>query len=410
MHYQNSLRLRCFLVIATPVLGLQGLANADLSFAWRVPTQAVAHPIVADLDGDGAGDLVLHAHIDPYHIHDPSREPGLYWFPSPLRREFGTLFRGPLTGDRVDAADINGDGRIDIASGRYAADGTELVCWYENPGPGGLAEGVIWKEHVLGTQAGHIKDILCRDIDGNGQVDVITRGHTESSVFFQTAEAWKKRVLAHERREGLALGDLDLDGDLDIVMNGFWFETPDDPLKGDFLLHVFDDLWFTQDTGSWQDNAVSAAVGDLNADGLPDIVMGHAENVGYPLVWYSVEAVEQVTTGPWQRHTIAATFDWCETIDLGDVDLDGDLDLLAAKFERHGPKDNPWANFAPFPVVLYLNDGTGRNWESRELADHGIYAGKFGDLEGDGDLDIVGPESYYRGPIHVWINQLRQPE
>jgi len=379
---------------------------APVDFKKATPTHAVGHPMIADLDGDGSGDLVLHVHVDDWHIKDPSREPGIYWF-SGSEMAPKRIYRGLITGDRFDTGDINRDGFLDIISGRYTEDKKiEEICWYENPGPEGLKAAVIWKEHIIGIHDDHIKDILTADLNNDGLLDIVSRGHGRSFVFVQRAEDWIMRRLDHPRREGLALGDLDLDGDQDILMNGFWFETPENIVSGEFIRHTIDPLWFEQKSGSWQDNASSVAIGDLNGDGLPDVVIGHSEKEGFPIAWYSVDSLAEVKTGPWIAHQIVDQFDWCETLDLGDVDNDGDLDVLAAKFERHSPKGTAFSNEPPYPVALYLNDGRGENWTKMEIANHGIYAGKFGDLEGDGDLDIVGPDSYFRGPIHVWLNQL----
>ena len=172
-----------------------------------------------------------------------------------------------------------------------------------------------------------------------------------------------------------AVADLDLDGDLDIVLNGFWFETPADVERGDYGHHEIDAKCFNQKTGLWPDNATYVRVADLNRDGLPDIVICHSEKVGYPISWYSVDSLAQARTGPWREHTIAAVFDWCETLDVGDIDNDGTLDVLAAKFPRHDPPGGRWANDPPYPVsVFYSVAGDGSKWTRQDLALDGAYA------------------------------------
>jgi hypothetical protein len=70
----------------------------------------------------------------------------------------------------MQAADIDGDGDIDVIT--YQED-TGNVVWIENPRPGGDAES-SWVIHPIGAeQSAH--DVEVGDIDRDGKLDVITR-------------------------------------------------------------------------------------------------------------------------------------------------------------------------------------------------------------------------------------------
>jgi hypothetical protein len=57
-------------------------------------------------------------------------------------------------------------------------------------------------------------------------------------------------------------------------------------------------------------------------------------------------------------------------------------------------------------VSLFYNaGGDGQTWIRDDLSDKGIYAGLLGDLGSDGDLDVIGPRSYWKGPIEIWRNK-----
>lgn len=140
------------------------------------------------------------------------------------------------------------------------------VVWLENPRPDADVTGT-WTVHAIGD-ADNVKDIVTADFDGDGTPDVAAREHTVSRIWLQDGGgAWSARAVPHVGNEGLDVGDLDGDGDPDLVLNGFWLETPADPRSGSFTEHVIDDRWFTGQDGTWQVNSSKVVVADIDRDG-----------------------------------------------------------------------------------------------------------------------------------------------
>jgi len=364
---------------------------SDTPFNHLVLDKQGGHAQIGDIDGDGRNDIVIH------------HQKYLAWFPYPSYQK-QMIKEGNFSGDRFTLTDLDKDGDLDLVSGKGRDETDYQICWYENPRPLDQKTST-WREHVVGTQGQYIKDLMATDMDQDGQVDVIARSHGYTHIFFQQKEGWKPRRVSHPFKEGMALADLDRDGDKDIILNGFWLETPTNPRRVKFTQHTIAEKWFTQKSGGWQDNCASVAVGDINGDGLLDVLLSHSEKVGWPVAWYSVDSTAQAKTGPWRERVIADVFDWCETLQVGDINRDGYLDVVAAKFERD--HENPkYMNEPPFPVVVFYHlKGDGSQWTSQKITDTGVYAGILGDVGSDRDLDIVGPRSYWTGPVELWENE-----
>jgi hypothetical protein len=328
--------------------------------------------IAGDLDGDGRDDLVVAGQKGP-----------LVWYRSPEwdRHEIaggGWSTVGGATGD------VDGDGDLDVVMG-----GT---LWYENPGGLDAAPDGAWTVHHIGDDPTH--DVVLGDLDGDGRVDVVTRNQSEFDtragdrvrVWLQEPDGgWRDVVLECSHGEGVALGDLDGDGDTDIVTGGVWFETVRGPGGVE---------WTRRPLADWHPNA-TVAVADFNGDGRADVALAPSELAGqqHRLSWF--EAPENPRKDAWREHVLREEQEAVvHSLAAADVDGDGRPDLLFA--EMHQGRD-------PDEVGVLLNRGPG--WVTHVLATGGSHGVQPLDVDGDGDVDVFGANwSGAHQPVELWQN------
>ena len=144
---------------------------------------------------------------------------------------------------------------------------------------------------------------------------------------------------------GLAAADLDGDGDLDLTSCDtrghalYWFENNG---KGNFQRH-----FIQQDEQGWFERH---AVGDVNGDKLPDVVV--VKNLHGHLVWFE-NSGQPAKDKQWKRHVISTDFKRAYDVALVDLNGDGRLDVAGSAWNG-----NHIAWFAnPGPA------GAGQEWK-----------------------------------------------
>lgn len=345
----------------------------------------------------------------------------------------------------VDYGDVNEDGYIDIISGRYV---------YHNPGGDMTGE---WKRTVLEE---NVDAILYVDVDGDEYADFIAQAlpdvywyeasNKQGSVYkrtkiasvaatdhvnsqgFETTQLveggkkeiliagedgivaisipeedpekgnWPRQIIAENvSSEGIGTGDIDGDGDIDIACG----RTP----EGDHTPSLL--VWF-ENPGNieqeWTGYQVAMAnhaidrveIADLTGDDEPEIVITEERYPGQEpdanIFWY--QSAEDKTSD-WDREWIATQYS-SNNLDVGDIDKDGDLDILTN--EHLGPD---------LELQLWENDGKGNF--TRHVIDKGKenhLGTQFVDLDGDGDLDILGNSWHQYNFMHIWRNDAGKTE
>lgn len=398
----------CFAVaLAVPVY-----SSAQTQFAPEVDVadgsvEGVSSLDVADLNDDGRGDVV----VIEGGKHAGGRKT-FAWFEAPasvqgnwLRHEFGNDAQLRSFLGAAKLADMDADGDIDliVSSDNHSGGSKQADIYiYSNPGSGAVTAS--WPFHrVTPTTLAlhHINDMEIADMDGDGMFDIVVRSLSPNQIhiFFQNNNAsfTQKTIDTNiTSSEGLAVGQLDGDILPDITFTGHWLKSPSNPRTENYLRLNIDANYKNENQNTKE------AIGDIDGDGLNDVIIAPAEEFrgggNAPLAWYKNPG--NISTSNWSKNVILASTNNTHTVKLGDMDNDGDLDIVTG---------TPWSNsVSSISVRVYYNNGTGTYGSAQLVASgKGLYSGVVYDLEGDGDLDIIGQNRYAnRSKPYVYENTL----
>ncbi len=333
----------------------------------------------ADLDGDG--DLDVLAVGSGVHL--------AWWENDGSPANGGwtthTIANAYLGGQTVAAADLDGDGDLDVLAAMFNP--TDDVTWWENDGS--PANGG-WVTHTIDGGVAGALGVAAADLDGDGDLDVLGTSYYGDQVIWWENDGtpanggWVTHTIdaAFDGAQAVTYGDLDRDGDLDVLGAAIyadditWWENDGSPANGGWVTHTIDAAF---------DGAASVAAADLDMDGDLD-VLGTASDAD-DVAWWENDGTPQ--DGGWITHTIDAAFDGAYSAVAADLDGDGDLDVLAAAAFA---QDITWWENRTIHRNALLG-GTIPFTHTISGAVNGPYSTASADLDGDGDLDVLAAAS-----------------
>jgi hypothetical protein len=273
------------------------------------------------------------------------------------------------------ALDVDRDGHLDFVAGG---------AWYQNSG---VPRERPFARHVFDPALAAVHDILIGDVDGDARADVVTMSDRNDVRWYTIADTpthhWQQTHIGESVHAGISLGDIDADGDLDVVRSNIWFEN--DAHGSRWTPHQMTPPW-GRDTPPFAVNATRTRPADINRDGRLDIVITDNENADPRIGW--LEAPSDARSGQWTLHELKKGDDAIRgafhTLQLGDFDGDGDLDIFTVEMEHIGGSRPPrwfiWEN----------RDGRGGDFVERIILDANLggHEAVSGDVDCDGDIDI----------------------
>ncbi len=291
-------------------------------------------------------------------------------------------------------ADIDGDGWTDIVSGSWHG---KDVFWIRNHGRTGSAF-----ETIKIDEPGNLETLIGVDINGDSRLDFLpnTVGSIHWYEFHRDANvASGARWVRHDlpggaAGHGIGGGDINGDGRVDIVSPKGWLEQPQ---RADVAW-----IWHQQfDLGS---ASVPILVYDVNGDHYPDLVWGNAHDYG--LQW--LEQVPVGEKVRWEKHSIDSTWSQPHFLLLADLDGDGTDEVVTGKrYHAHNGndpgEDHPLCIYAyQYEPTTHLwkrhaiHEGGRVGFGISTMA---------GDIDKDGDIDLLAPG---KSGLYLLENQLRK--
>jgi hypothetical protein len=295
---------------------------------------APAHVQAIDFDGDGDLDVVVAA----LGVLMPSNS--RVGSVIVLQNDGRQHFTPHVVADKIarvadaEAADLDGDGDLDIALADFGYDDGD-TSWLENKG------GWSFEQHVLLRLSGAINAVVT-DVNNDRRPDIvalISQEWEEIWAFVNDGQGhFTNRMLWGSTNPDfgsswISIVDLDRDGDSDIVYsNGDAFDyapANSRPWQGVQWLENLGDLRFAFHRIADLSGASSPQAADLDGDGDLDVAVVSANNdwdnpAAPSLVWLENNGRQQFAA-----HAIASAPTHLITLAVGDMNRDGTPDLVA---------------------------------------------------------------------------------
>ncbi len=324
----------------------------------------------ADVDGDGDLDVLSASKYDNQ----------IAWYENNGSQTFTahTISTAAVGAISVFAADVDGDGDLDVLS---ASSNDNKIAWYENDGTPGVG---VWVEHTITTAANVALSVFAADVDGDGDLDVLSGSNNDAKIAWYENDGSQNFTMhaistQFNGVQSVFAADVDGDGDLDVLSASFcddkiaWYENDGNQTftartistAADFAISVFatdvdgdgdldvlsasfyDDkiAWYENDgnqtftahtintpdpdsnpangTNGNADGAWNVFAADVDGDGDVDVLS--ASTYDNKIAWYENNGSQTFTA-----YTISTATNAAESVFAADVDGDGDLDVLSA--------------------------------------------------------------------------------
>lgn len=343
-------------------------------------------PTYADLDCDGDLDVAVlttgTGTLDAW-ANDGSADYGLTPAKrTPLLAGLNLDSTAGWRGNGMAIADFNNDGKPDFVVGEGADQEFRIILNTTT-----VADTLtVGDDTSIGTGA-DVLDVIAVDVNLDGDMDVVVLTAAGISIFTNdgdytsiTAPGFSLIDTAAGNANGILLlaGDLDVDGDVDIVVvraNGI-------------------DTYANDGAGAFADNAeadnangvpTGGKLGDFNRDGLLDVVIFDDTNDSIEFFLSQGNTLDDtmfVTPGANEMVALGSAVNTGLDVAVGDVNKDGILDIVTSGLTANNlvflidPNgDGDWSDAVETSIVAPLSMQSGLHLH---------------DYDGDGDLDLIG--------------------
>jgi hypothetical protein len=356
----TSLCLLAFSAVAGELKFQHHFIDLDL------PGDSYGQTCLVDVDRDGDLDFITGGR---------DRSKTVYWFEFQsadkwVRHVVGTNHPSDVGGTAID---VDGDGWLDHVTGGV---------WYRNTGK---PRTEAFERLVFDASLAAVHDLVATDLDADRRLDIITMSDKNNLRWYtipkDSRQPWERHDIGSGVHAGVAVGDIDGDGDPDIARSNAWFENAD----GKARRWVEHPLPFGNPKNPYP-FATRCVVIDINRDGRNDLVMTENEIRAGKIAWL------ENTDGKgldWRVHELpagdTAARGAYHSLAVADFDKDGDPDVFTVEMEgipgARPPRWFIWENV----------DGKGANFVERLILDNALggHEAVVADVDGDGDLDIA---------------------
>ncbi len=354
-----------------------------------------------------------------------------------------TIFYPLNIAKKVSIGDIDRDGDMDVAAVASNQNSDSInVIWFED-----IDGTQNYHEHVISTNYWDARAVCVGDLVEGGYLEIVTGARSRRRLtvwqYDTINDIWiadSSFTTSSPNNYSICITDLNSDSYLDIVTtfgpttNGvYWFQGDG---SGNFEQRTISERF---------ENAVDLDVGNIDNDDYKDIVTVGFIATGENVQWLKNDGTPE--NGGWTVSVIEQNYNQPNTVDLADIDNDGDLDILSAEFFAANVSwwanngNGSFGNEQPTPWVAQIRsvrgediDGDGDtdvlaaadinnriSWfenngnlafTERIITDDFTYAYftiPF-DLDGDGDVDVIGSAQgvtpHFSGEIAWWENDL----
>jgi hypothetical protein len=352
--------------------------------------------MVADLDKDGLNDFVLaFREKGPAIVGYRRTKSG--WDRYVIEKDYLTIEAGGAVWD------IDGDGYPDLVFGGDWQ--SNQVWWWRNPGKDWKPD-VPWQRYTIkksGATQHH--DQCVADLKSTGKPQLAYWNQGAKTLFVADIPAKPREVdqwpaeqvfsgSAGERpgtyAEGLSAYDIDGDGRPELLAGNYMFKY--EVQRG----------WSATKIGDI--GGLIFAGRFIKEARYPQIVIAPGDGSG-PVKWYQCWGNPFESKSWLGRDLVGRTMIHPHSLQVADIDGDGNLDLFVAEMakwsEGKEEPDNPKAQ-----AFIFYGDGKGNFCKTVFQTGTGFHEARVADLNGDGRMDILSkPYNWDTPRVDVWLNQ-----